>query len=156
MRNDKKFNEVQKSQIRHWKKKTKAVTLYKKLEVLEYASKGYTNAKISELTGYTIRSISKLINEYLRNGISYFLEEKRKGGNRRKLTEKQEENILDKFREKAEKGKVVHLHDLKEEYDKVRGKETAKSTFYDFLRRNKWRRVMPRGAHPKKASEEAR
>jgi transposase len=82
------------------------------------------------------------------------LEERRKGGNRRKLTDEQEANILEKFREKAEKGQVVSLLMLKGEYDKVRGIETANSTFYDFLNRMQWRRVMPRGAHPKKASDE--
>lgn len=154
MRNKSKFNDTQRKQIRHWKKKIKILSIYKKIEILDYAAKGYTNLEISNLTGYTIRRISALINEYLQNGINYFLEERRKGGNRRKLTDEQEANILEKFREKAEKGQVVSLLMLKEEYDKVRGIETANSTFYDFLSRMEWRRVMPRGAHPKKASDE--
>ena len=70
MRNREKFNEKQKKQIRHWKKKIKKLTLYKKIEVLDYAAKGYTNAEISKLTGYTIRRISDFLTEYLQNGIS--------------------------------------------------------------------------------------
>lgn len=150
----KKFNDTQKRQIRHWKKKTKILSVYKKIEILDYAAKDYTNAEIADLTGYTIRRISALINEYLRNGIGYFLEEHRKGGNRQHLTDEQESAILEKFKEKAEKGQVVSLAKLKGEYDKAYGKETANSTFYDFLNRMEWRRVMPRGAHPKKASGE--
>jgi transposase len=154
MRNKKKFDDSQRKQIRHWKKKIKILSIYKKIEILDYAAKEYTNSEISNLTGYTIRRISALINEYLQNGISYFLEEHRKGGNRRRLTNEQESSLLEKFREKAEKGQVVNLIKLKEEYDKVCGKETANSTFYDFLKRMGWRRVMPRGVHPKKASDE--
>ena len=72
MRNNKKFNDIQKRQIKHWKKKTKTLNLYKKLEVLDYAAKGHTNAEISQLTEYTVRRISALITEYLQNGINYF------------------------------------------------------------------------------------
>ena len=155
MKNRDKFSEKQRAQIKHWKKKAKQVGLYKKLEILDYAAKGYSNAEISDLTGYSVRRISGLLTEYLQNGIGYFLEEHRKGGNRRNLTVNQELAILNKFRERAENGQVVNLVNVKKEYESIRGKETANSTFYDFLHRLDWRRVMPRGAHPKKASDEA-
>jgi transposase len=154
MRNGEKFNEMQKKQIRHWKKKIGKINLYRKIEVLYFASMGYKNEQISELTGYTTRRIAGLLSEYLKNGIGYFLEEQRKGGNRRNLTDKQEEEILKKFRLEAEKGKIVALRRIKEEYEKVMGKEVANSTFYDYLKRHNWRRVMPRREHPKKASVE--
>jgi len=153
MRNNAKFSDKQRRQIRHWKKKIKNLSLYKKLEILDYAVKGHTNQEISDLTDYTIRRISWLINEYKQNGIGYFLEERRKGGNRRILTDEQEDGILREFEDKAQKGEVVSLGEIKKKYDEVRGQDTANSTFYDFLERKKWRRVMPRGAHPKKASE---
>jgi hypothetical protein len=85
MRNRDKFNKKQKEQIRHWKKKTKDLKSYKKIEVLDFAAMGYTNAEISILTGYTIRRISSFLTEYLQNGIDYFLTEHRQGGNRRNL-----------------------------------------------------------------------
>jgi transposase len=154
MQNKKKFTEAQRRQIRHWKNKIKELKLYKKLEVLDFAAQGLTNAQISRFTGYTTRRITELLTEYRKNGIGYFLEEHRKGGNRRNLTDEQETAILEKFREKAEKGQVVSLGEVKREYERVRGAKTANSTFYDFLDRLEWRRVMPRGAHPKKASDE--
>lgn len=150
-----KFTDKQKSQIRHWKKKIKNVNLYKKIEILYFASLGYTNAQISELTGYTIRRISSLLTEYLQNGIGYFLEEHRRGGNRRNLTDEQEAQIIEKFRPLAEAGKIVNLSKMKTEYERIRGAAVSNSTFYDFLHRHKWREVMPRGAHPKKATPEA-
>jgi transposase len=153
LRNEAKFSDKQRKQIKHWKNKIKSANLYKRLEVLDYAAKGYTNKQISDLTDYTIRRISGLINEYLKNGIGYFLEEHRKGGGRQILTNKQEDTLLAEFKQRAIEGKIVRLNELKDRYDKLIGKETANSTFYDFLKRKKWRKVMPRGAHPKKANE---
>ena len=154
MRNANKFSDKQRKQIKHWKKKMTDAKLYRKLEVLDYASKGYTNKEISKLTDFRPSRVSDFVSEYIQNGIGYFLVEHRKGGNRRILTDKQENEIVEEFREKAINGQVVSLNEMKKKYDQVRGKETANSTFYDFLERIKWRRVMPRGQHPKKSSDE--
>jgi transposase len=154
MRNKSKFDKKQKSIIKHWKNKTKNTNLYRKLEVLDFAAKGYTNREISQLTDYSESRVSDLISEFVKNGISYFLDEHRKGGNRRNLTDDQEQEIIQKFTEKAEKGQVICLNDMKAEYERIRGVKTANSTFYRFLHRMKWRKVMPRGAHPKKATDE--
>jgi transposase len=154
MRNREKFNSKQRRQIEHWKKKIKDLKVYRKLEVLDYAGKGYTNREISELTDYSISRVSDFVSEYIQNGIGYFTEEHRKGGNRRNLTDEQERKIIEEFKEKAIKGQVVSLSQMKKRYEEVRGEKTANSTFYDFLKRMKWRKVMPRGAHPKKASDE--
>jgi len=155
MRNKEKFDSKQKSQIKHWKKKISDAKLYRKIEVLDYASKGYTHREISELTDFGISRISDLVREFVKNGIEYFIKEHRKGSNPRNLTPKQEEQLINEFREKAIKGQIVSLTEMKMRYEELRGKETANSTFYDFLERVKWRRVMPRGAHPKKATDEA-
>jgi len=148
---------VQKEQIRHWKnkfKRDKQLNLYRKMEVLDYAVKGLSNKEISELTDYTVQRVSSLIRIYLETGISYFTEEHRKGGNRRLLTLEEEVKIIEKYRKDAINGKVITLNEMKEDYDKARGKVVPISTFYYFLKRHEWRRVMPRGQHPKKASDE--
>jgi len=155
MKNKEKFDSKQKSQIRHWKKKTTDAKLYRKIEVIDYAAKGYTHKEISKLTDFSYSRISDLVREFANNGIGYFTKEHRKGNSRRNLTPEQEEQIINEFREKAIKGEVVSLTEMKLRYEEIRGKETANSTFYDFLERMKWRRVMPRGSHPKKATDEA-
>jgi transposase len=155
MKNKEKFDSKQRSQIRHWKKKTREAKLYRKIEVLDYAAKGYTHREISNLTDFSISRISDLVREFIKNGIGYFTKEHRRGNSRRNLTSEQEEQIINEYREKAINGQVVSLSEMKKRYEEIRGKETANSTFYDFLKRMKWRRVMPRGSHPKKATEEA-
>ena len=155
MRNKEKFDSKQRSQIKHWKKKITDAKLYRKIEVIDYAAKGYTHKEISILTDFSVSRVSDLVREYVKNGIEYFTKEHRRGNSRRNLTPEQEEQLLNEYREKAIKGQVVSLTEMKMRYEEIRGKETANSTFYDFLERKEWRRVMPRGAHPKKATDEA-
>lgn len=152
MLNRKKIGERERSIIRHWKKKLRGSKLYRRIEVLDYAGKGYTNREISKLTDYSESRVGDLISEFVNNGIGFFLIENR-GGNRRNLTDEQEKAIIDKFKEQAEEGKVVCLREMKKAYDAECNRETANSTFYDFLERVGWRKVKPRGAHPKKASD---
>ena len=71
------------------------------------------------------------------------------------MTKEEEKAFLEKFREKAEKGQMISVKEIKEEYDKIVGHETKSSFIYVVLRRNGWRKIMPRSRHPKKASEEA-
>ena len=155
MRNKEKFDSKQRSQIKHWKKKITDAKLYRKIEVIDYAAKGYTHREISKLTDFSISRVSDLVREYVQNGIGYFTKEHRKGNSRRNLTPQQEEQIINEFKEKAVRGQIVSLTEMKMRYEEIRGKKTANSTFYDFLERMKWRRVMPRGSHPKKATYEA-
>ena len=49
MRNKEKFDSKQRNQINHWKKKTTDAKLYRKIEVIDYAAKGYTHREISKL-----------------------------------------------------------------------------------------------------------
>ncbi len=43
---------------------------------------------------------------------------------------------------------------IKKAFDKKRGKDTGRGYVYMLLKRHKVRKVMPRTAHPKKATEE--
>jgi len=113
MRNSKKFDSAQKAEISEMKEQAKDKKLYKKIEVLDYAAKGYTNREISELTEYSLSRISDYIREYIQNGKSYFTEEHRKGGNRRNLTDEQEKEIVEKFKSKAIAGQVVNISEMK-------------------------------------------
>jgi transposase len=122
MRNKKKFNEMQKNEINEWKTK---------IEVLDYAAKGYTNKEISDLTGYSQSSVSDLISEYVKNGIGYFVEEHRKGGNHRNMSETEEAEFLERFKGLAEKGQITTIAEIAAAYDAATGKaHESKSTVY--------------------------
>lgn len=149
------FTQAQLDEIREMLEKAKNARLYRKLEVIFYAAQGWTNAAIAEATRYSRSRVSDLVSEYATNGIGYFTEEHRKGGNNRNLRPEDERAVLEEFQEKAENGQIIMIDEIKKKYDEKCGKQAGLSTFYRFLQRNEWRRVMPRGQHPKKADEEA-
>jgi len=148
-----KFTEDEKEKIEQLMKEMKNSKLYKKLEVISLASKGYTNEEISKITNYSIRNISLLKKHYKEEGMEYFKEEHRKGGNHRNLSYEDEEKILNKYEESAEKGQVIRVSEIEEEYQKKCGHKIGAGTIYRVLKRHNWRKVMPRSKHPKKADD---
>lgn len=149
-----KITKEQALEIRRVIKNYEKTPAFRKLQAVMLMGEGVNVHTVAVTTLYHHKRIYELVKQFCVQGIEYFVKEKRGGANHRNLTSEQETAILDKFKEKAENGKVVTLGEIKEEYEKVRGKETANSTFYSFLDRMEWRRVMPRGQHPKKASDE--
>ena len=130
-------------------------SVFRKLQAIMLIGEGESVEEAAKTTFYSETYTYELIKQFCTKGFDEFVKDGRGGANRRNLTNEQEAAIIDKFDKKAKGGQVVSLHEMKEEYEKVRGKKTADSTFYAFLHRMKWRRVMPRGTHPKKASDEA-
>ena len=144
----------QAQEIRKIIKEYQKTSVFRKLQAIMLLGEGKSLEMVSQTTLYHPTYVYELVKQYCMFGFSEFIKDARGGVRRRNLTVEQETQIIDKFREKAEKGQVVSLNEIKKEYEQVRGKETTSSTFYSFLERMGWRRVMPRGAHPKKASDE--
>jgi transposase len=147
------YSDKQKEEITILKKQLEGSKIYKRVLVLDYSSKGLSQEEIARLTDYSVSRVSDFVSEYFANGIGYFTEKHRKGGNHRNLTIAQEMEIMNEFAHDAEQGKIISIDKIKEKYEMARGKETATSTLYSFLHRIKWRRVMPHGEHPNKESE---
>ena len=70
------------------------------------------------------------------------------------MTRQEEAALLEPFRERAEKGQIVEISEIKAVYEQAVGHTIGGGQIYLVLRRNNWRKVMPRSRHPKKASEE--
>ena len=97
--------------------------------------------------------ITQLTAKYRTGGIEA-ISKNHYGGNRRNMSEEQEASLLEPYREKAEKGQIVEVSEIKTSYEQAVGHRTGGSQIYYVLRRHGWRKVMPRSKHPKKASEE--
>ena len=70
------------------------------------------------------------------------------------MSVEEEEDILQQFRERAEAGQVVGAKEIKQVFDEKLGRDTGRGYIYMLLDRHKWRKVMPRSRHPKKADDE--
>lgn len=145
----------QASQVRSIIKQYEKTSAYRKLQVIMLIGEGESAEVAANITLYHVKWVYELVKRFSTQSFDSFVKDGRGGANHRNLTDEQEQKILDKFKEEAVKGRVVDLSEAKKEYEELRGKKTANSTFYAFLHRNKWRHVMPRGQHPKKANDEA-
>lgn len=148
-----KFTEEQLAEITAAKAKNKSKRIDKRLTVLELSGKGVKRAEIALITGYNIGYIPKLIARYRDGGLEAIVGN-HYHGNRRNLTVAEEAAILRPFQERAEAGQMVDVREIKAAYEAAVGHEIGSGQIYFVLKRHKWRKVMPRSRHPKKASEE--
>ncbi len=135
-------------------KRNKNKRIDKKLNIIKLRYEGLSNKEISEKLDCNISTITRNISAFKNKGINEFTKSKY-GGNRRSLTEEEEDEILKKFEERAEKGEIITVKEIKKEFDDKIGKDTGNSYIYVLLKRKGFRKVMPRTRHPKKASSEA-
>lgn len=141
-------------QIRHEMKKVNCVVAHRRMEAVALRGDGFSNGEIARIKGFHPDYVSKLVCDFVKFGMDVF-EDKRVGGNRRNLTDEQEHELLEGFRKEAEKGQIVSIDEIAAAYDKLTGKQRkSNSTVYYLLQKHGWRPVIPRGQHPKKASDE--
>lgn len=94
--------------------------------------------------------VHKTISEYNRFGPSA-IETKGKGGRRNSYLSKEEEyQFIEQFIIKAQKGYIATVSEIKGAFEELIGKKAHKTTIYRLLKRNGWRKVVPRPHHPKK------
>jgi transposase len=154
-RPQKEYTEEEKSEIKKAYKNTHNVKdrnrlLCVKLRVVN----GLSLNEISNITEYSLSRVSHLISLYNRLGIES-LAPKKCGGNHRNMTPEEEKEFLEPFRQKALKGEILEVSEIITAYEKELNKKVSKSTVYDLLHRNEWRKIMPRSEHPNKADDEA-
>jgi transposase len=125
----------------------------KRLQVIILRYKGYTDKQIADKLGYNPKYVSQLCADFKNQGVKEYARHKY-GGNNQAVGIDKEKEILDGFRVKAEAGQIVTATDIKKAFDKYRDKDTGRGYVYMLLKRHGWRMVMPRGKHPKKASNE--
>lgn len=134
-------------------KATQDKQIARKLRALMLRYEGLSNEEAGKQLGLCSVRISQLVNEYKKAGLESFTK-KKYGGNHRSMTETEEEEILNRFREQAEAGQVIIVADIKRAFDEKLGRDTGRGYIYMLLARHDWRKVMPRQKHPKKADDE--
>jgi transposase len=127
----------------------------KRLRVLLLHAKGKGRAEIARETEYSATHISKIVAKYVDFGIKAVAGNNYQG-NHRNLDYESEKALIDSFKKKAEEGQVIEVSEIKKAYEKAIGRslDTNRGQIYNVLKRQGWRKVMPRSKHPNKASEE--
>ena len=124
------------------------------MHALELRAEGKRAKEAAQAAGVSAAHISRLASKYFSGGIDA-IAGNHYGGNRRNLSAEEEECILQPFYEKAEKGEIVEISEIKKAYQEKVDHKVSETQIYYVLRRHGWRKIMPRSRHPKKASPEA-
>lgn len=66
----------------------------------------------------------------------------------------EEAEILEQFRQRAEKGQMLDIREIENAYQEKVDHRIGNAQIYRVLNRHGWRKIMPRSQHPKKASGE--
>lgn len=148
-----KFNKEQKAEIKAARRKNRDKQIDKRLEVLDLRCEGISQKEIAEKTGYHRSHVCDLIKVYFESGIQA-IAETHYGGNRRNMSVEEEAEILEQFKERAEKGQMIDIREIENAYQEKVGHQIGNAQIYRVLDRHGWRKIMPRSQHPKKASDE--
>ena len=147
------FTEEQIEELTKASKANKRKDVDRRLRALMMRAKGNTLAEIAQATEYSYSNITKLVRTYRAGGLAAIVEN-HYGGNHRNISYEEEAALLKPFEKKAEAGQMVEISEIKAAYQAAVGHSIGTSQIYYVLHRHKWRKIMPRSRHPKKASEE--
>jgi len=147
-----KITEEEYAEVKELTKTTRLKRVERRLQVILLRYEGKKDVEIAEKLDYTRKRISQLCAEFKKVGAKEYARHKY-GGNAQAVSVEKEREILEKYNKEAKAGKVVTAWEIKKEFDELRGKDTGRGYIYMLLKRHNWRMVMPRGKHPKKASD---
>lgn len=148
-----KFTEADIKCIKKARKENKDKRVEARLKALELRAIGEKCKDIAQKTGFHPAYISQLTLKYKTGGIKA-IAESHYGGNRRNMSKEEEAKLLEPFYEKAVKGQIITVNEIKAAYEKAVGHTIGGSQIYYVLWRHGWRKIMPRSKHPKKANDE--
>ena len=125
-----------------------------RLHALQLRAEGKRSKEVAEKVGMCAPYISQLAAKYFSGGIEA-IAGNHYGGNHRNMSFEEEEQILERFYEKTEKGEIVEISEIKRAYREKVDHKVSETQIYYVLRRHGRRKIMPRSKYPKKASPEA-
>ena len=149
------FTESEREEILREYNQSHAVHVNKRVLALKLkAIDGMRSDEAAKIVGVCHSSVNNIIRRYKTEGIEAIVGKRHHGGNQY-MTPEQEEAFLAPFVEQAMAGKIVEITDIYNAYQEAIGHPATRNAIYYILKKHGWRKIMPRGRHPKKASEEA-
>ena len=114
------------------RKKNKDKRAEVRLHALQLRAEGKRAKEIAKEVGVSAPYVSQLAAKYFAGGIEA-IAENHYGGNRRNMSVEEEEQILQPFYERAEKGEMIEISEIKNAYqEKVDHKVSDTQIYYVF------------------------
>jgi transposase len=127
-------------------------TVFSRWQILYLIQVGniHSAGLISPLVGLSSPSIYKIVEGYNKNGPSSIVCRPRGGRRRALLSVAEEQELLVKVEQDAAKGLVKTAADIRKLVESKVGKPVSDDFLWDLLRRNDWKKKVPRPHHPKR------
>lgn len=149
------FTDKEREEIGQAFKQSHPNHVYKRVLALKLkAMDGMRSDETAKISGLGHATVNQIVNRYKAEGIEAIVGKRHNHGNRY-MTLEEEKAFLSQFQEEGEAGKVIEVTDIHLAFQKAVGHPVTRNAIYYLLKKHKWRKVMPRGRHPKKASPEA-
>lgn len=149
------FTDSERDEIMREYQKDHPVHVYKRLLALKLkAVDGMRSDEAGKIIGICHSTVNNIVNRYQAEGMEAIIGKRHHGGNRY-MTDEEEAEFLKTFVEQGEAGQIVEVTDIYNAYVEAIGHPATRNALYYILKKHGWRKIMPRGKHPKKASEEA-
>ena len=118
---------------------------------LEY---GFTIGQVAAIIGVSKGWACQLRIDFIRSGGLENRDKPQRGGRRREnLSREVEALFLAPFFEKATRGGILVVGEIKRALDEHLGRTTALASVYNLLHRHNWRKLAPDKSHPKSDAE---
>ena len=148
-----KITQEQVAEIKEYRKTIKDKEVDKRFRAVQLRGEGYDNHGIAVIVEAHPTVVSRWVCNYVSGGISALLKRNRSGGGRRNLSLAEETEFIAGFKKRAEKGELVTVKEIKIAYCEKIGHQCGKGQIYRVLKRQGWRKIVPRKEHPNKATE---
>lgn len=147
------ISEEQKEEIMSALGKEQRPHVYKRLMALKMRIMDNISSKqAGEYVELNESSVNAIVKRYQEQGIEVLVSKRHDHGNRY-MTREQEVEFLKAFVARAEAGQIVEVTEIYQAYQEAVGHTVTRNAIYYMLHKHGWRKVMPRGKHPKRASE---
>ena len=127
------YSEEDRAIIADERKSNKDTRAEKRLYALELRAAGKSAVEVSVATGFHRAYITQLSAKYHSGGIEA-ISGNHYGGNRRNMSMEEEAALLEPLRERAEKGQIIEVSEIKASYEQVVGHRIGGSQIYYVLR----------------------
>ena len=129
---------------------THSLNEYRRIQSIYLRAKyGYSAVQIADMVGLKTQTIRNLHSAYLKEGESILQLPGQGGRHRSNLSSEEEAALLTAFEVDGQLGGIVEVSQIHRAYEQRVGRSVPNSTVYRLLHRHGWRKLAPRGKHPK-------
>ena len=145
---------ISQDEAKQYMSATKDKAAYRRWQTIWLFASGMDIKKIPTIVQASLVTVYKTIHRF-NDGGPEAMETKKRGGRKwGKATLEQEKALLDELLSDSEKGLIVTAKTIKAKAEQKLQTPVSICYAYDMLKRQGWRKVVPRTAHPK-ANKEA-